>query len=326
MMLLLAGLAQAAEYRKVELADGRLLTVEYVATEADGVRIRVPQGTVKLPFEAILSFQPADESAYLALAPLKILVLPMVAQAPASAEDAARIQSVLAAEAARVPNAEVQSLAQAAPYGTPAAAAALAVCGGDAACIGLHVAPYHVDLVLGGTVGGSGADDLALAAVFPPFPTASRTAGARVTGNPEVQHEAARRALYGVLGLDVPATAVIIAAVPVPEPVAEPVPIPEPVVPRARRSVSPALALVPIPGIAQFASGDVGHGVAAAAVVVPGTVGLVYLAGRSGSRKPEVIGLGIAGYWALCAVTGRAWLPAVTPVEGGAQVGVGGSF
>ena len=103
-------------------------------------------------------------------------------------------------------------------------------------------------------------------------------------------------------------------------------PPPSQVAPKAPRSVSPALAFVPIPGFPAWVAGDNAHGALAALVVAPSTVGIAYLAGASSSHKTEFIALSVLGYYSLCVAANQAWMPTITPTEGGATIGAAGRF
>jgi hypothetical protein len=328
--LLLAGLAQAGEYRRLDLADGRVLTVEVLGSEATGLVVRVPQGTLHLPYEEVLTITPVEPSAYAAVGPLRILVVPFTAVDPATGDDAGRVEGIVWNELDALPATEVLSLGQVAARTGEQAADALSRCGADVACVRAGAGAYDVDVVVSGTVSGSGGEDLALAAAWPAAPQAGETAATKLDGP---LGESARRAVYTLFGYEVPSAApVAVAPVPVPQGVPTVVPpvvavVPEPA---PHRTVPVALAAVPLPGFTAFMGGDVAHGLAATALVLPATVGIVYTAGASSSRAEEVVGLSIAGWWALCAVTNVAWMPRVLPTlrptEGGATLGVGGAF
>lgn len=53
-----------AQYRLLELADGRQITAEVLATEATGLRLRTPQGEMLLTFELLKDMAPADADTF----------------------------------------------------------------------------------------------------------------------------------------------------------------------------------------------------------------------------------------------------------------------
>ncbi len=337
MMLLAIGAALAGEYRQLEIADGRSMTVEVLGSEATGLVVGVPQGTMHLPYEQVLSITPVEASAYTSLHPLRILVLPFTSGPAAGADSASRTEGLLRSELGAVPATEVFALAQLGGYAPASTAAALASCGADRACLRARIAAYPVDVVIGGTALAD--DTLSIVIGYPPWPDAGSATTARFVGSADAQHLVARQAVHQLLGIDVPPVADAVATAPIepvlvpPEPVVAVtptvvtpvVPVPAPSPPR-RAAVPPWVAAIPVPGATAWAGGDVAHGLAAVALVVPATAGIGFLAGTSGSRQEDVIGLTAVGWWVLCAFTNVTWMPTVTPTEGGAKVSVGSSF
>ena len=65
MVCLLAGVKPAfgAEYRSVQLSDGRVFTAEIVDTTGDGMRLRMVQGEVDVSYGDLVSVLPVDEPA-----------------------------------------------------------------------------------------------------------------------------------------------------------------------------------------------------------------------------------------------------------------------
>ncbi len=78
-MLLLAsllfGTALAAEAREVTLNDGRVYFGEIVTTEPAGVRLRVPQGEIVVPFHQLQNMAPAAAAAVGSQRPWEVLVV-----------------------------------------------------------------------------------------------------------------------------------------------------------------------------------------------------------------------------------------------------------
>lgn len=353
-LTLWAGLAQAQEYRRLELADGRVILAEYLAAGQTGIEVRVAQGRMVLPFEQVLQIQPSDATAFVGAPPWRVLLL----------EDGER--GAVAAELGAMPAVTVLRPGQGeVPAGLDAEVRA---CAGAPACLGAALGRVPADGVIVASVGSAGMLDVlkidrAWVGGLDPLPSVSVTFPGDVPG----RRVAASQAVHEALGLVPPpeplapsVTGPWVAGSTAPAPVeptptatpaateppanvpTEPVGTPEagttlptsPTAPpggsapprAARAAPSPALAFVPVPGLPAFVAGDTRRGVAAVAVVAPATAALVYVAGASSSRPAELYGLGALGYYTLCVVANRAFLPVVTPVEGGAGLTVGGSF
>lgn len=355
MILLLAALAAAAEFRRVELSDGRFLLVEILGNDETGVDVALPQGRMRLSYDRVIRLEPVEEDRYRAQPPLRVLVLPFTAAdgAPAALADEARerVWTTLGA----MPAVDRRAVSDMGGYAPSSTLGALSACGADTACVGARVASLDVDVVLAGTVRGTGAEDLSLVAAWPLY-TDVRTLVAGRVGPDGTPPQLAWRLTYAALGL-LPSPYVAPAApeyapwgvslpvatpteatpIPAPVPVANaepapvaPAPTPEPAAaspPGARRAIRPGLAWVPVPGFAQWVAGDPGRALGATALVLPGTAGLVYLSGAGSTREPEAIALSALGYWGLCVVTGRAFVPVAAPTaDGGLTVGAAGRF
>lgn len=406
-LLLLVAPAFAGEYRRLELADGRKVAVEVLASTADGLEVSVPQGRMRLPYEAVASITAMSPADWAALPPLRILVLPVVAEPTALPADAQAADLQLRAELGALPRTTVLQLGE---TDIPAdAAAQLRACGADLACVGAASGALPVDVtLLPGLVSGPA---LSVSATWRGVADAHATVTLPFAADPEARRVATSNAVHDALGLEHPAaplapvvTAAATAASPwtvmgVEEPVVATLPTPASTgpstsdtpwgaapaapasapgvttqgpaatttptsataptapattppaaatppaatppagtppdaatpaatAPKARRTgeVSPALAFVPLPGFPEWVAGDAGHGLAATALVVPGTAAMVYASGASTSRKGEFLLLSGIGYYSLCVATSRAFLPVVTPTAGGAALQIAGAW
>ena len=76
--------ASAAEYRTVELVDGRLVVAELLVVDEREVRVQVPQGVTAWSLSAIQSLEPATREDYDSQPDLTVLVLPVETQIPES--------------------------------------------------------------------------------------------------------------------------------------------------------------------------------------------------------------------------------------------------
>ncbi len=69
-----SALAQERQFRAVDLTDGRTIRAEILATEAEGLRVRTPQGEALIPFEFMVNITAIDEAAYMSQEPMRIWV------------------------------------------------------------------------------------------------------------------------------------------------------------------------------------------------------------------------------------------------------------
>ncbi len=347
MLLALVLPAWSGEFRKIELADGRILVAEVTGTYAEGLALRVPQGMFKTPFDDILRIDPVDESVYRSLPALRVLVLPVGARDGLLPNDADLATKRLRTEMSRVPGTRVLVLEDL-PAGTPSAT--LHGCGLDASCVLGASGGLAVDVIVMGMLGapGGAASELTLSSVWSGATRAQRRTSIVRAGTLDSQIREIDAATYVLLAVEAeraPVVAVAPFPTPVPGAVPTPVPTPLPVViaapvatpavpsptpitqPASGTSIDPALAFVPIPGFPSWLAGDYRGGVIATAIVIPATALVVWAAGHE-SPSPAAFGLlaGV-GYYAVCAATNRAVLPvAITPTVGGAAVQVGGTF
>jgi hypothetical protein len=319
--LLLPGVL-AAEYRRLELADGRALEVQVLQTTGDGLELAVPPGRLRVGFDQVLSIQEMDQADYTNQPPWRILV---------RASGDAGVDTQVLAELAAMPGVTVV------PGPLPAEeVAGLAACGVDAACVQRSLTPTLADVAL---VVTTTPNTLSVQSAWTGVGGFLPTGAVPMPTDPASLGLAVSHALHEGLGLLPPPAPLAtmpaawpqpgspepISASPAPTPVAPaPTPLADPQ-PRTR-VVNPALAFVPIPGFPEWVAGRPGRAAAATAITLPLTAGLVYVAGAQ-SREPGALwALSAAGYYALCVTTSRAFLPVVSPTEGGAQVSVGGSF
>lgn len=114
--------AQDRQYRELELSDGRQFRAEVLATEATGLRMRVPQGETLVSFELLVDIRPVTEADFEAQEPVTVWI-----HAPEHLEQ-------LTAVYASIPNVVVASAASS--EGVPAGMAyELGECGADFTCM-----------------------------------------------------------------------------------------------------------------------------------------------------------------------------------------------
>jgi hypothetical protein len=297
--------AEAAEYRRLELADGRVLVAEVVATDAKGLSVRVPQGRAQVPFDQVLRLDPVDQQLYQYQTPLRVLVLPFGA-VDATGAEAQGAADALRAGFAGVHAVRVVGVSAAAGQLPPGRVASLTECGLDASCVVAQAAGADVDVVVMGTLAGA---ELTLASVYLDAPKAQRRVTSPAGGDPD--------APWLLLGYEREAPAA--PATPSPKrPGAKPPKTPA-------RPASPALSLVPVPGLPAFVAGETGRGLLCVAVTVPMTALVVGAAGAAATDPGELALIGAAAWWAGSVVTNRAFV-GVAPIEGGAVLTTTGTF
>lgn len=286
----LAARAEAAEYRRVELADGRTLVAEVVATDAHGLVLALPQGRARVAFVEVLRIAPEDAAVYADQPPLRVAVLPFAALDGAAPADAEVARRRVAAAFARVP----EVVAVEPPAGTPEAER-LGACGLDASCVVAAGAALEADVaVLGALAQPGDAEELALASVFLAAPRAQRRVSLAGDGDPA-------DVAWALLALERPSDA-----------------------PTAARA--PAwTALAPVPGLPQWIEGDPGRALLAAGIAVPVAAGIVAAAGAATTRPEDLVVVGAIAWWSASALANRALL-VPEPREDGAGLRIAGSF
>lgn len=313
--------AQAQEYRRFELVDGRTLVGEVMETEATGFVVRLPQGTFRLPFGEMLDMLVATSADYEDQASWPVVVV--------SSADHRRgfVAALRGIDGLAIVGEDAGALP------SPTETEVLA-CAGELACVreALRAVPgvWVVDARMDGNVALlDGALTAAGGADGARFPTsANRT-----------DPDAVNRAVYGALGLEPPlGAAIAIAAAPEatpggsgPEVAPDPGPAdPGPADPRpggdaaapvatapgatrgpdTTRTPPPppirsawardrvlAASFVPLPGFPSFAQGDAAGGALALAAVLPTTALWVGATGKNAQGVGEHVALAVGGYY-----------------------------
>lgn len=290
--------ALAAEYRAFTLTDGRSFVAEVLATEATGMRVRLPAGEVAVPFGDLVDMVPADEAAYLGQEPLLVYV---AADGP--------YRSGFQASYRSRPGLSLVGEDDAVLTGDERRAAA--ICAADLACVvdALDDNPRWMWVVSGRMEG--------LDAVFEGAVTKGPTR-TRATA-PRTDVVAVDAAAWQAIGLLPPVSATPVAVAP--EPRTRP-----PRAPRERGDLSPdrlvALSFVPVPGYPAAVAGDwTGFGMGLA-VAVPTTVVWLGATGKSAQSPAGHVLMGLGGYYAATVVTNQV-LSATRLRDAGVAVGVG---
>ncbi len=268
------------QFREMQLADGRTLQAEILATRAEGMAIAVPQGEIVLSYELLQDMKPIEESAYQAQPPwVSVVAVPT--------EHRSQITELLDAVPSLVVWTAEGTVGQ--PAGpldlAEAELAALRGCGTNAPCVrgafgqgaqGVWVVtlvPAAEGFVLEGSL--SGVDTQNTASVEAPT------------------DQAVWVALHHVLGLEPPKAAPPIRAAAASR--------------RARGGSGGGLGFAPVPGLPALAAGDPGRFGLALAVALPATAAWVAVVGTHAQSAPEHIGLGAAGFYAITVLTNQAF-------------------
>lgn len=338
-LLLAVVSAWAAEYRRIELADGRIVTGQVVADTADGITLSIPQGLADVAYSDVVRIDNVDPAVAAAVPPLRLLVLPTTGSA-----DASTVDRQLRAALSAVPATSVLSLDTLPPTVSDATRAALRGCGLDASCVVSAATDVPADVVVMPQVSAQPTvEEVRLASVWLDAPQAQAhvttahptnvraraddLGGAAFTLLRVRPADAAAQAAAGQLAFAAVAPTTSPTSTPAPlAPVARPTP-PRVAVTRAPRGDTTWQSFVPVPGFTAFMNGKPGLGAAAVAVVVPSTAAVTWAAGVGSARASTMIGLSVVGYYTFCVVSNRIVGPVlVAPTPGGAALVTGGTF
>lgn len=330
--------AAAEEYRLITLADGRVLQAEIIATTAQGLSLRIPQGRLDVPFASVRNLEAMDAVAYRSQPTWRVLILPFAGPDTARAEEArASVEDALG----RIPAITVGNLDGLARAG--ASVEALRACGQDLSCAVAPAGAAGFTAVVSGSLAPKGAStDLTLSGVFSGAPSTRRSETTPYTGlageHPVEILKAAAAALQlrpedavvatlpARLGAPVAASPWGTTAAPdVPAPVAaptgpvattpwgttpEPAPTPDPAPTATAPPVAPAaadpsldrlrrLAWVPLPGMPSIARKDWSGVAKSWGLVVPGSAAMVYVSGRAAFTAPQMVGMSALSVYSL---------------------------
>ncbi len=294
--------AQAQEFRRITLSDGRALAARVDATTADGLTLSVPQGQVRVPFTLVMNIENIDEATWQGQPTWEVLLLPFGGPAPLSAEAEAATREALA----RLPATRVSRLGDLSGKLDPGTLAALSACGANLDCALPHAAKAGMSALVTATVLPGDPARVLLRGVFVATPTVRGEGDASISGAP-YQHprELLTAAALSLLVMPSEATLASLpaaltppaAATPAkpPEVVATPTPTPapEPRPPREPMDEAKlrAMAWVPLPGAPALAKKDWGGVAASWALAVPSSALLIYGAGQGAMTKGELIGM-----------------------------------
>jgi len=341
-----AGTARAEEYRRITLADGRILVAVVEDTTDLGLSLVMPQGHETVRFDQVQSLEDVDSATWQAQPSWAIIVLPPDA---ASASLAPTLATLLPSATGQIPAVVVTSPALQSRL-TPAERQGLAGCGADASCsqffldrTGAHAAvDVHVEKL-------HGIRQVTVGSVFSGAPHARREITVDWSDDPKLMADRLRQSVQAVLHLDPtpagrtlprPDTVAVAPTAPAPTAPAPTAPAPTgptptapaptgptptgpttgPTTPAVPAPVTPAappsgpsagtlraLAWVPLPGLPSMARKDGGGAAACLGITLPATAGMVYVAGSSSFTRTQLLTTGLASYYLLTVATNQAF-------------------
>ncbi|MCK6504778.1 hypothetical protein L6R53_15460 [Myxococcota bacterium] len=338
----LGGAAHAAEYRRITLNDGRVLVAEVESTTATGLELAMPQGRATVRFDQVQSLEEVDQATWKAQPSWTVVVLP---PAEADAALAPTLAQQLAEAVAQVP-AVVVTTPDKMTRLSATQRTAFAACGTDAACIQGYLDLTGARVAVSARLEGDpSTPNLVVVSSFAQAPLARREVSVDWATDASAMRGPLRQTVETALHLkarpvdrNLPRTPSAPAAT---TPAADPSPTaPVAAAPTSTAPASPspagpspstlrALSWVPLPGLPSMARGDWGGAGASLAIAIPGTVGMVAVAGQASFTQGQLIATSAGSYYLLTVAVNKAFglrgLPApvsVVPVQGGGAVAV----
>lgn len=276
LLVVLAQLASAAEYRHVTLVDGRVFVAEVLSSGERGMEVAVPQGHMRVGFTEILTMTAATDAEWSRQPSWRVLLSPLRPADGVSDPVTQGADRALRSALSGIPNITLL------PPPSEAESFGIRACGLDLGCARSAIPERDIDVLVAGVVGNPTGSvvELSLASIWIDYPSATRRAS--VLQAPGVEGFAelteVNAATHAVLGL-VPAP---------PETFSAPTPAPLLLArPESRPTAGNALVYVPVPGLPAFVAGNPGQGVAAWAIALPLAGGLVWAAGESTHEPAE---------------------------------------
>lgn len=258
------------QYRRVTLVDGRVLSAEILATEAKGLRMRVPAGEILVSFELLLDMVPISQSEYAAQPPWVVYF-----SVPASQER--ELVELVQAMEGMTP----QPVSVAANGVTTAMAAKAGSCE-DMGCLVGAVSKAPWMWVLYGSEGEGGVLKLQVKLNTSPDAPFEATVPAK-------DRDELWRVLHEALGLSVQGAA----------PKGSEAAKPEPNASVDERKIA-ALSFVPVPGLPSILQGDGAGAAIAAGIFVPSAaVWAVGVRQVAGTNKEALVATAAGLYAAL---------------------------
>lgn len=327
-VLLLPVAASAQEYRQVTAIDGRVFVAEVVGSDESGFVLRVPPGTVRLPYAELAGMEDSDLVAFDTQPEWPVWIASSVGNR------AGFVGAIRAVDGVAVIGVDDTAA-------SPAMIAEAEACALDLDCATDVFAAMAPVWVLRTTlVGGEAIFETNIAG----------TEFTNVVRSDRANPEAVGNAVYDALGV-VPPDGVVVQlpedpVVAVVDPIIPPTG-PDPVDP-IDHSVTPppvtgtwtrervlASSFVPLPGYTSFAQGDTAGGLLSVATVIPLTVAWTGVTGKTSQTSAEHAALSVGGFYVATVVANqvfglrtqrRSVAASVAPVDGGAAIVLGGQL
>jgi hypothetical protein len=279
--------AIAAEYRSIELANGRVIPAEIGEITATEMVLKTPQGEVRIAPSELRSMDPMSPEDYGAIQPWTVLVVPFKGNAEQDAKTAAMyVLRVLEG----IPSVRPITIEDLPPSVGETTRRALAICGTDFQCATRHGASAGADVVImGQAVSQADGKQLDVGAVFVATPEARK----RDTVLYDSALIAHRRSIATVtyqslyltppVGIDVPELPVVTKAPP-----------PETMKPMSSLE---RMAWAPLPGVTALKQGNTAGFATALGVVGVGTAASVAWSGHATYTAPQMAAMSaLTGY------------------------------
>ncbi len=283
MVLLSSNTAQAAEYRSITLANGRVVPAEIKSITATEMVLKTPQGEMTISPNDLRDMAPMSNEAYNALPPWRVLVLPFGGDSEHS-EDR-KFGELYALRVLKSINSvaplSISDLANSVGESTKSA---LSSCGTNLQCATQNGAGANVDVVVMGRIDPSAEQRvLTLGAVFVDAPAARQRGEISYSNNLIDKRKEITEGLYNSLFLSKPAKAEVLSLA-----------APTESAPKTSLPTSPNLSRMawsPIPGITAIKQNNMTGFATALGVVGAGTATSVYMAGKATYSAPQMIAM-----------------------------------
>ena len=282
--------ATAAEYRAIQLANGRVIPAEIGETTATEMVLLTPQGEVRIGLHELRSMDPMSPEEYAAIKPLKVLVIPFKGQA----SDDATIGAMYVVRVLKgIPAVQALTLEDLPPSVGETTRSALATCETEFYCATRHGADAGADVVVMGEA-RTEADSkkLYIGAVFVDTPEARKREYIEFKDSLLTHRRALAIKTYHALFLSTPD------GINLPElPTVSPPAPPEDLAFTPKTSDFERMAWTPLPGITALKQGNSAGFVTALGVVGAGTAASVAWSGHASYSAPQMVAMNaLTGY------------------------------
>jgi hypothetical protein len=287
---LAAAPATAAEYRAIQLANGRIVPAEIGEITATEMVLHTPQGEVRIAPQELRSMEPMSPEEYAAVEPLKVLVIPFKGQA----SDDAKIGAMYVVRVLKgIPAIQALTLDDLPPSVGETTRSALATCETEFYCATRHGADAGADvIVMGEARTEAESKKLYIGAVFVNTPEARKREYIEFKDSLLTHRRALAIKTYHALFLSPPAGIELPALPEITPPV---LPVEPEYIPK--QSDFERMAWTPVPGITALKQGDSAGFVTALGVVGAGTAASVAWSGHASYSATQMVAMNaLTGY------------------------------